>query len=255
MVDFMKNAVRKIKNTTKVLWISLCAGLATVVLFVPITVSALLSSTGNLAFSISKVWAHFMLLTTRVRITILNKEKIQQGRSYIIISNHQSEYDILALVTSLGIQFRWIIKQELRSVPLFGYALYASRNIFIDRSEPASAIKSINKGMDRLPPGTSVMFFAEGTRSMDGKIQPFKKGGFVMAMEKGFPILPVTVNGSRRIMPKKSLIFTPGTIEVVVGDPIETSGYTDIQLQEIMDRTRRVIIEQYNPAYPERPLV
>jgi 1-acyl-sn-glycerol-3-phosphate acyltransferase len=255
MVGVMMSTIQKLINAAKVVWIGFCAGQATVVLFLPITICALLSSTGNLAFSISRVWARFMLLTTRVRIKILNREKIQQGQSYIIISNHQSEYDILALVTSLGIQFRWIIKQELRSVPLFGYALYASRNIFIDRSNPAIAIKSIHKGMDRLPKGTSVMFFAEGTRSMDGKIHPFKKGGFIMALERGFPILPVTVNGSRRILPKKSLIFTPGTIEVVVGEPIETSGYTDTQLPELMDKTREVIIAQYNPAYPEKPPV
>jgi len=245
MVDLMKDAALKMKDTAKVFWISSCAGLATVLLFLPITVCAILSSTGNLAFSISKLWARFMLLTTGVKVKTRGRDRITSGRSYIIISNHQSDYDILALVTGLGIQFRWIIKKELRSVPLFGYALYASRNIFIDRSDPASAIVSIHKGMDRLPPGASVMFFAEGTRSLDGKIQPFKKGGFVMALEKGIPVLPVTVNGSRRILPKRSLVFNPGTIEVVVGKPIETKGYSKETLPELMDRTRQVIISQY----------
>lgn len=247
----MKRMFRKLTNAAKVCWIGSCACTATAILFLPMTISALLSSTGDLAFSISKVWARFMLLATRVRVKTLNRHKIEQGRSYIIISNHQSEYDILALVTGLGIQFRWVIKKELRSVPLFGYALYASRNIFIDRSDHESAIRSIHQGIDRLPPGTSVMFFAEGTRSMDGTIQPFKKGGFTMALEKGFPILPVTVNGSRRILPKKSLVFTPGTIEVVVGDPIETTGYTHAQVNELMDRTREVIVARFNPSYPE----
>ena len=252
----MKTLNKRFADLSKMLWIGLCACMATVVLFLPITVSAFLSTTGNFAFSISRVWARFMLLATRVRVRILNREKIQPGRSYIIISNHQSEYDILALVTGLGIQFRWVIKQELRSVPLFGYALYASRNIFIDRSDPASAIRSIRQGMDRLPPGTSIMFFAEGTRSMDGTIQPFKKGGFTMALENGLPILPVTVNGSRRILPKKSLVFTPGDIEVVVGDPVETTEYTPEQLPELMHRTRQVIVSQYNPDYPEEgPIV
>ncbi len=252
MLGFMKTLTAKFIHAAKVFWISCCAFLATVILFLPITISALLSSTGNLPFTISQYWARFMLLMTRVSIEVRGFHKIQRGRSYIIISNHQSEYDILALVTSLGIQFRWIIKQELRKVPLFGYALYASRNIFIDRANPESAVRSIHSGMDRLLPGTSVMFFAEGTRSVDGKIHPFKKGGFVMALEQGFPILPVTVNGSRRVLPKKSLTFTPGTIEVVVGDPIETRGYTKDQMPELMDRTRRVIMENYNSAYPEQ---
>lgn len=235
----------------KVFWISFWAGAALLVLFIPITFAAMLSSTGNLAFSLSKIWAWTMLRVTNVHPAIRGSEKIVKGRSYIIISNHQSDYDILALVTKLGIQFRWIIKKELREVPLFGYALYVSRNIFIDRSDRGQAVGSIREGLERLPKGVSVMFFAEGTRSVDGRIQPFKKGGFIMALEKGIPILPVTVNGSRRVLPKKSLVFRPGPIEVVVGDPIETSGYTKEQLPEIMERTRGIIVAQYNPDYPD----
>jgi len=238
-----------VKNA-KVIWIGFWAVIATVVLFIPMITAAFMSTTGNLAFSISKLWARFMLLMTGVHPHIRNRDKIKPGQSYIIISNHQSEFDILALVTTLGIQFRWIIKQELRTIPLFGYALYVSRNIFINRADHAQAIKSIHEGLDRLPKGVSVMFFAEGTRSPDGSIQEFKKGGFVMAVEKGLPILPVTVNGSRKVMPKKSLCFTPGPIEVVVGDPIETTGYSHDDLPELMRRTRQVIIDNYKIDYP-----
>jgi 1-acyl-sn-glycerol-3-phosphate acyltransferase len=242
---------KELAKKGKILWISFWAGAATVVLFLPMTMAAFMSTTGNLAFSISKLWARFLLFMTNVHPRIKNRDKITPGRSYIIISNHQSEYDILSLVTTLGLQFRWIIKQELRKVPLFGYALYVSRNIFIDRTNHAQAIKSIHEGVDRLPKGVSVMFFAEGTRSLDGSIQEFKKGGFVMAVEKGLPILPVTVNGSRTVLPKKSLCFTPGPIEVVVGDPIETTGYTHDELPELMQRTRQAIIDNYRIDYPK----
>ncbi len=234
----------------KVLWIGLCAVFISLVLFVPVTLAAVMSSTGNLAFTLSKQWARFMLYATGVKVVIRNREKIRPGTSYIVIANHQSEYDILALVTSLGIQYRWIIKKELRRVPLFGYALYVSRNIFIDRSDPGKAVESINTGMDRLPPGTSVLFFAEGSRSPDGTIREFKKGGFVMALQKGFPILPVTVNGSRKVLPKKSLVFRPGTIEVVVGDPVETSGLTREDLPALMERVRGVIVGNHRPDGP-----
>lgn len=241
---------RQIK-TLKVIWICSWAGIATVVLFFPMVLAALTSTTGNLAFSISKLWAFFMLAITGVHPQIKNKDKINPGKSYIIISNHQSHFDILALVTRLGIQFRWIIKQELRTIPLFGYALYAARNIFIDRSNHAQAMQSIQDGVDRLPPGVGVMFFAEGTRSPDGQIHEFKKGGFVMAVEKGLPILPVSVNGSRKVMPKQSLAFTPGPIEVIVADPIETKGYTHDDLPELMQRTRQVIMDNFRPNYPD----
>jgi 1-acyl-sn-glycerol-3-phosphate acyltransferase len=240
-------------DAVKVFWISLWATIATLLVALPVIIAAMLSSTGNLAFTLSKIWAHIMLKVTGVHPTIRNREKIVKGRSYIIISNHQSEYDILAIVTTLGIQFRWIIKMELRKVPMFGYALYISRNIYIDRGAGEKAMESIRDGLDRLPDGVSVMFFAEGTRSEDGSIQPFKKGGFIMALEKGIPILPVTVNGSRKVLPKKSLIFRPGPIEVVVSDPIDTKGYTKEQLQELVDRTRDVIIAQFNPDYPDTP--
>ncbi len=238
-------------NILKIVWLSFWAIIATIILFIPITAAAIMSSTGNLAFSLSKLWAYTLLIVTNVHPHISGKEKIKKGQSYIIISNHQSEFDILALVTTLGIQFRWIIKKELKKAPLFGYALYASRNIFIDRSNPKDAIRTINEGISRLPAGASVLVFAEGTRSSDGKIQEFKKGGFIAAIEKGLPILPVTVNGSRKTLPKKSLVFKPGPIEVVIGDPIKTTGYGQENIIELIAKTRDVIISNYKINYPD----
>lgn len=229
-----------------VVWLGFWASIATVVLCMFIIPAGLLSRTGNLAFSLSKLWAYTMLAVSFVRTEIKNKDKIRKGTSYIIISNHQSLYDIIALVTTLGIQFRWIIKKEILHVPVFGYGLYASRNIFIDRSNTASAIESINKGFDRVPEGVSVMVFAEGTRSPDGRIHEFKKGGFVAAVQRQIPILPVTVNGSRRIMSKNNLVLKPGKIQVVVGDPIDVTGYTVDTVQDLIDKTRRVVIANFN---------
>jgi 1-acyl-sn-glycerol-3-phosphate acyltransferase len=230
-------------------WLGFWASIATVILGIPVMVAGLLSRTGNLAFSISKLWAYTMLAVSFVRTEIKNKDKILKGTSYIIISNHQSLCDIIVLVTTLGIQYRWIIKKELLKIPIFGYALYASRNIFIDRSNRASAIESINKGFDRLPQDVSIMVFAEGTRSPDGQIHKFKKGGFITAVRLKIPILPVTVNGSRRVMPKKSLTLKPGKIQVVIGDPIDTSGYTTDTVQELIDKTRQVVIANFDPGY------
>jgi len=236
-------------KTIRVTWLGLWASIATIILGIPVMLAGLLSRTGNLAFSISKIWAYTMLAVSFVRTEIKNKEKIQQGTSYIIISNHQSLYDIIALVTALGIQYRWFIKKEILKIPIFGYALYASRNIFIDRVNTASAIESINKGIDRLPKGVSVMVFAEGTRSPDGQIHEFKKGGFVTAVRRKIPILPVTVNGSRRVLSKGSLVVKPGKIQVVIGDPIDTSGYTADTVQELIDKTRQAVMANFNPEY------
>jgi 1-acyl-sn-glycerol-3-phosphate acyltransferase len=244
----MKSPVKTIRIT----WLALWAAIATLILAIPIIIAGLLSRTGNLAFSISKIWAYTMLAVSFVRTEIKNREKILPGTSYIIISNHQSLYDIIALVTALGIQYRWFIKKEVLKIPLFGYGLYASRNIFIDRSNTAKAIESINKGIDRLPKGVSVMVFAEGTRSPDGRIHEFKKGGFVTAVRRKIPILPVTVNGSRRVLPKGSLNWKPGKIQVVIGDPIDTSGYTTDTVDELIDKTRKAVIANFDPGYTEK---
>ena len=232
-----------------VAWLGLWVTIATITMGIPVMVAGILSRTGNLAFSISKLWAYTMLAVSFVRTEIKNKDKILKGTSYIIISNHQSHYDIITLVTTLSIQFRWIIKKEILKLPIFGYALYASRNIFIDRSNTTSAIESINKGFDRLPKGVSVMVFAEGTRSPDGQIHEFKKGGFITAVARKLPILPVTVNGSRRIMRKGSFTLKPGKIQVVIGDPIDTSGYTNDTIPELIDKTRQTIMANFNPEY------
>jgi 1-acyl-sn-glycerol-3-phosphate acyltransferase len=241
--------MKSLFRTIRVAWLCLWAGIATIILGIPVMLAGMLSRTGNLAFSISKIWAYTILAVSFVSTEIKNKEKLLKGASYIIISNHQSHFDILALVTTLGIQFRWIIKKEILKIPIFGYALYASRNIFIDRSNTTRAIESINKGIDRLPKGVSVMVFAEGTRSPDGQIHGFKKGGFVTAITRKIPILPVTVNGSRRVLPKGSLVVKPGKIQVVIGDPIDTSGYTTDTASELIDKTRQAIIVNFDPEY------
>ncbi len=225
----------------KIVWIYFWAVTMTLILFIPMIFSSLLSSTGNLAFSISKIWARVMLLASNARVDIVGKDKIKKGQSYVIISNHQSVFDILAIVTSLGIQYRWTIKKEVLKIPLFGHALYASRNIFIDRSNPERARESIRRGLDRLPAGVSIIFFAEGTRSHDGRLRDFKKGGFIVALERNSPILPITVNGSRDVLPKGSIVFKPGRITVVVGDPIDTRGFTQDTMGALIDRTRQVI--------------
>lgn len=230
-----------VMRCAKIFWIYFWAVALTLVLFAPVMLASVFSSTGNLAFLITKIWARVMLLISAARVTISGREKIRGGVSYVIVSNHQSVFDILALVTSLGIQYRWTIKKEILKVPLFGYALYASRNIFIDRSHPDRARESIQKGLDRLPAGVSIMFFAEGTRSADGCLSQFKKGAFAVALERHYPILPVTVNGSRAVLPKGSVVFTPGRITVTVSDPIETTGYDHERMGELMAKTRAAV--------------
>ncbi len=244
-------AMKNFLGFLHLMWIFCWAALATIVLAFPCILVAYLSSTGNLAFNMTRLWARIVLAASFVRIRILHPERISKGRSYVIVANHQSFYDILAIVTTLGIQFRWVIKKGILKLPLFGYALYAARNIFIDRSNPREAMESIRKGTDRLPPGVSIVIFPEGGRSMDGSIRPFKKGGFVIAVEKKWPILPVTINGSRAIHAKTARGVSPGVIEVVISEPIDTALYGPESMDALIERARSAVISNQRPDYPK----
>lgn len=225
----------------KVAWLFSWLVIFTLVLFVPIVVAALLGRTGKAAFFLMQTWAWLVLRVSGIRVVVRGRENVVPGKQYVILSNHQSHFDIPALVTSLGVPYRWVIKKELRPIPLFGYALAASRNIFIDRSDGARAMRSIQQGIAQLPEGTGMLSFPEGTRSWDNNMLPFKKGAFVAARDSELPILPVTVNGSRRCLPKGSAVFRSGTIEVVIHPPIQPRPEEEEPLEALMERTRQVI--------------
>jgi 1-acyl-sn-glycerol-3-phosphate acyltransferase len=180
-------------------------------------------------------WANF----TSVKVT--GRQHIRPGQSYVIMMNHQSQFDILAFYGHWGRQFRWVMKQELRKVPGLGWGCAAVGHIFIDRSDRERAIASLNAARDKLQGGVSVMFFPEGTRSADGRLGPFKKGGFIMALEMGLPILPVTITGSRAVLPARRKSLLPGKIRIQIHPPIEVTGLSLEQQDELMERVATVI--------------
>jgi 1-acyl-sn-glycerol-3-phosphate acyltransferase len=227
----------------KIVWLYAWAISATLAVFLPLMIASLITPSSNAAFELSRLWALVLIKAAGVRLTVRNRERIDPNQSYIIISNHQSHFDSLALVRTLGIPFRWVAKTELQRIPLFGHALRALGTVFIDRTNRESAIASIRRGVGQMPRGVSLIFFPEGTRSEDGAIGTFKKGGFITAIEAGWPILPVTVTGSRHVLPKGSPVFQSGPIDIVVGDPIETKDDAFGDIEALVMKTRSVIIE------------
>jgi 1-acyl-sn-glycerol-3-phosphate acyltransferase len=142
-------------------------------------------------------------------------------------------------------------KKELFTIPVFGWALYASGTIRIDRTNRARAITSMNNALDRIRKGVSVVVFPEGTRSEDGKIRDFKKGGFVLAIKGEIPIIPVSISGSRFILRKHSSRIHPGDIKIVISDPINTKDYGYQERKELNDYVRKIIIQNYDEHYNE----
>ncbi len=187
------------------------------------------------------IWARFNSYITPMLVTVIGKEKIQTNKSYVIVANHQSQYDIFVIYGWMPVDFRWVMKIQLRDVPFLGYACYKIGHIYIDRSNPEAAKASINAARDRIKGGTSIMFFPEGTRSVDGGLLDFKKGAFKFALDMNLPVLPVTIVNTRNVLPAKSLKLFPGSAKLIIHDPIDISQHSEETIGEIMNTARKRI--------------
>lgn len=215
--------------------------LSTLILGILTVLLAPLLGPRTVSRAFGQTWARLNGFITPMIVTVKGRENINPAQSYVIVCNHQSQYDIFVLYGWLGIDFRWVMKQELRKIPALGVACERIGHIFIDRSSHEKALASINAAKKQITGGTSVLFFPEGTRSSDGRLRPFKKGAFKMAADMGLPLLPVTIVGSRDILPNKTINLFPGWATMIIHPPIESAGYDDETLPGLMDRARKVI--------------
>jgi len=186
-------------------------------------------------------WARVLAWVTPMRVEVEGRENIDPRQSYVLVSNHQSQYDIFVLYGWLGVDFKWVMKQELRKVMGIGVACERLGHIFIDRSNHAAAIATLEAARTKIVDGTSVMFFPEGTRSTDGQLLRFKRGAFRMAIDLGLPILPLTVTGTRDVLPANTSDLMPGSARLIIHEPISIEGVTAKDCQELSDRVREVI--------------
>lgn len=211
----------------RTLWTLLVASVSTVYHAARILVPAALGSPNfpRIAREQPRSWARSLLWAAGVEVELEGLEHLPPGRPAVIVSNHESWFDVFALVVHLPVDTRFVGKIELTRIPFFGRSWLACGHIAIDRSDRQRAIESLREAGESLRrEGASVVMFPEGTRSPDGDLLPFKKGAFVLALQTGVPVVPVGVSGSRRIMPKGSWRIRSGTIEVRVGPPIPVEG-------------------------------
>jgi 1-acyl-sn-glycerol-3-phosphate acyltransferase len=206
---------------------------------IAITCAALAGPRAASVFGV--IWARLNSWATPMLVSVRGRENIDKTQSYVIVSNHQSQYDIFVLYGWLGIDFKWVMKQELRKVPALGMACEKIGHIFIDRSNTAAALRSLDEAKSKIVNGTSVIFFPEGTRRRDHRLGTFKKGAFRMALDLGIPILPVTISGTRAILPTKSIDLFPGRASMTIHPPLDISSYDTGSLRALMDKTRDVI--------------
>ncbi len=234
-----------------IIWTAFAVAIITFIIALPLITTSLFDRKGGYPYWFMRLWAQLVSKAMGLSCSIYGADKIVPGTSYIITPNHQGNADILALVTTLPLRFRWVIKRELLKIPFFGWALGATGAISLNRSNRQQAVRSLKDGTSKLAGGWSVLIYPEGTRTSDGNLQTFKKGAFMMAVQTGIPILPVTCNGAFKIMPKKTLAFRPGHITVTVGDPVPSKGLTEADVPELIDKTRAAIEKHldmnYNP--------
>ncbi len=218
---------------------------ATAVLGVIAIFVSFFSRTGNPVHIIARLWAKSIFIIGVIDVTVKGLANIDPSHSYIYMANHRSNFDIPVLLGCLPVQFRWLAKAELFKIPIFGRAMSAAGYVKIDRFNRESAFRSIDQVAAKMKNGVSVMIFPEGTRSEDGNVKPFKKGGFVMAVDTGVPIVPVVIRGTRSIMAKGSWRINPGDVTLFIENPIDTTGYTRDTKEVLIKTVRSVICEVF----------
>lgn len=172
-------------------------------------------------------WAKVMQWITPMPVKVIGRENLRKGQSYVITANHQSAYDIFAIYGSLPVDFRWILKYELRKVPVLGYACYKLGHIFINRTSARKAYNSLQEAKKILSEGASVVIFPEGHRSGRREMGPIKHGAFKMATDLDLPILPVTIKDTYKVMQSGLSSLTYGSVEMVIHPEINPDDYVD----------------------------
>lgn len=202
----------------------------------------ILQSRKEVIHAIQFFWARLLLKASNVDLEIEGLKNLRLNRSYIIMANHQSYYDIFLLLI-LPIFIHWMAKKELFKIPLFGWILNSIGAISIDRGNRGRAYSSIKKAVKKIREGATVLVFPEGTRSVDGKLLPFNKGGFFLASLSRVPILPIVIQGTNKIMPKGSFRVFSGSPKISIKPPIETTSLTPKDKSNLEKKVRNIFLE------------
>lgn len=208
--------------------------------------ATLISRSGRPIDVLGRLWSRWIVRACGIELEIEGLERLQPGQSCVLISNHLSNFDIWCTLGFMPFTTRFVAKKELLRLPVFGQALALSDHIVIDRQDPEAAIDKINDAAAGTPEGIGILFYAEGTRSRDGKIHEFKKGGVSLALRSRLPIVPVTVSGTRKFLPRGCAVIRPGgRVRIVLADPIPTADLPFEAREELNQRVRQIVMSNY----------
>lgn len=197
----------------------------------------------RLYYNQARKWSRSLIRIAKIDLDITGKIDTSEGQTYIFISNHTSLFDIPILVHALQVNLRIIYKKELEKIPLFGWGLALSPYISIVRDDPRNSMQSIDQAASFIRNGDSVVIYPEGTRSKDGKIQPFKRGAFLLASRAGKPIIPITIIGASQIMSPGSFRLSSGKVRVIIHEKVENNAQNKKDEVALMTKVFSIVAE------------
>jgi len=199
---------------------------------------SLFDRTGRLQHWCARAWSRMIARTALLDVSVSGAGHLRAGESYVFLSTHQSWMDIPVMLGYLPAQLRIAAKREVFQIPFLGWHMRRGGHISINRGSTAEAVASLRRAAGELRGGVSAFLFPEGTRTRDGSLQPLKKGGFRLAIEAGLPVVPVAIVGTRRAMPRGSMVLRPVPVEMSIGRPLPTRGLTEADLPALMQAAR-----------------
>lgn len=211
--------------------------------------SGLWDRSGETVLRIGRLWSRLVLAVPGVKLKLQHDAQLDPGRPYVFMCNHASMIDIWAAFVAVPVSFRFIAKKQLSWIPIFGWAMASGRMIFIDRQNAVAARRSIDEAVRRIRAGQSVVIYPEGTRTRDGRLMSFKKGGFHLAIDSGADIVPMAIKGSRALMPRGAMLIRAGEVNLHFGQPIPTAGLGAAD----RDRTLKLVRERIAEMLGEPP--
>jgi len=238
----------------RALFLVLSAAVYTAIIGPPALVSCFLDRPWRSLSFFQNLWVEWLLKTNGIRLRVDGMENLKKDQSYILVSNHASILDILGIISAAPFPVRFLAKKSLLWFPLFGWVMYFSGHILIDRESAQSALRSLKKAPSLLKKGISLIVFPEGTRSPDGEVKEFKRGAFLLAQHSKFPVVPISTIGTYEMLPRHGWCFWPGTIHIRMGEPIPTRDLSHRELKDLKGKVRATIIENLKKGAAERDL-
>ena len=214
---------------------------STVLFGLPAIVAAFVPPRGEWFLRFARGWARTILFCARIPVKVLHPERLAEGRSFVVVANHESFSDILVLLARLPLSVRFLTKKSVFRVPVLGWSIRAAGFVPVDRGNRARSLATVEAALALLKSGRSLVVFPEETRARTDELLPFKSGAALLAVRSGFPLLPIGIAGTRRALPRGTLAISSGPVAMAIGRPIDVAGRSARDRDEVTRQAREAI--------------